>query len=39
MEAGQNNLEIPASAMSSAGVYTWKIQAGKSTQIGKIIRS
>jgi hypothetical protein len=39
MEAGQNNLELPAVAMPSAGVYTWKIQAGKTTQIGKIIRS
>ena len=38
MEAGQNSLELPAAAMPSAGVYTWKIVTAQMQQTGKLVK-
>jgi hypothetical protein len=38
MEAGQNKLELPAAAMSSSGIYTWKIVTAQMQQSGKLVK-
>jgi hypothetical protein len=38
LEKGNHNLEIPASAMPSDGVYLWRVSAGKFVKAGKLVR-
>lgn len=36
--SGENNIEIPAQAMPSAGLYSWRIRAGCWSRAGKLVR-
>ena len=38
LEKGSNILDIPASAMSSAGVFVWRVRAGEMVKSGKLVR-
>ena len=38
LEKGNHNLEIPDSAMPGAGVYLWRLSAGKLVKAGKLVR-
>lgn len=37
-ESGSHMLEIPASALPAAGIYSWRVSAGEVAQSGKIVR-
>ena len=38
LAAGSQMIEIPAVALPTSGVYTWRVQAGAVVQAGKIVR-
>lgn len=38
IDSGNHNLEIPASAMPTAGMYVWRVRAGEVLLAGKLVR-
>ena len=39
LEAGSHQIDIPATALSQTGVYTWRLKAGDKTEGGRLVKS